>query len=784
MTSEVADQGAAPSADQANEGIGDIVVTARRVNESQQKIPVAISTITGESLRERQITNVQALTAATPGFTANQSIQSGSPVYSIRGQHGDPNVLISVDPAVQVYFADLNQSRSIGTEGGFFDIASVQVLKGPQGTLFGRNSTGGAILITPQAPVFKTVGYAEATAGDYDLRGLEGVLNVPFGDKVALRASGKLSRRDGYIKNLMNSKKGGNEDFDSGRLSLLIEASPSLKSTFIATYYRSDREGTTLKPYQIYPLFFQTSFGPFGLDAPLIAGLQADIDAQKALGPYKLNSSRRAYSRDKVWSVHNVTEYKVSDAVTLKNIMGYRETKQDQLSDFFGSSLGMWFGDEVSSRSRVFSEEFQVQAKVDRLSLIAGAYYYHEKARLAADVTGFEPILTLVPIPALNFAFPASNVLIDRFTTESISGFAHVDYDMSSVAEGLSLSGGIRVTNDKKKAVYSLFDDTGTPSGILGYKCNLEGTVFTFPDYPACRTPASISSTEPTWDVSLSYQVARQLLVYLAHRRGYKSGGLEALPVAIGQETFQPEFVDDFEFGFKSDFRVGTVPVRLNAAVYLQKYKDIQRLVLVPQPNGSSANRTINAAAADVYGGEIELTARLTPRLTLTGGYSYNDQKYTNFTDRQFNPSTGQFVTLDVSDSSFSYVPKHQWNVAATYEQPLGDRVGTLVLSGTVYGQSSMATNDLDTANCGPNGLYLNCLGHGVRVPAYTLANIKVDWRDVAGRPIDLSLFVTNVTDEVYKSTIVNLAGGLGISSVAYGPPRMFGGSVRFRFGD
>jgi iron complex outermembrane receptor protein len=265
--------------------------------------------------------------------------------------------------------------------------------------------------------------------------------------------------------------------------------------------------------------------------------------------------------------------------------------------------------------------------------------------------------------------------------------------------------------------------------------------------------------------------------VYLATRRGYRSGGFDLQPASLALASFKPEFVNDVELGVKSEFNVGSMPTRLNAAAYFQKYKDIQRLIALLY-NGAVTNHTANVARADIYGGEVELTMKPLEALELTATYAYVHPKNKVFQI----PDLATGGTVDVSDSHFSYVATHQGSIGARYSLPVPSQLGTVSLSADWYAQSAMAAADVDTANCA-GGTNLYCLNHGVQVPAYNIGNVRAEWNNVAGAGFDLSFFVTNVTDKVYKSSVLGLEGVLGFTSATYGPPRMYGVQVRIPFG-
>lgn len=773
----------APDKTNIPDQMGDIVVTARRVEESLQKVPVAITAFSGEQLERARITDISSLSVGVPGFTAQTAIQQGAPIYSIRGQHGAINVQANTEPAVQVYFAEFGSPRSIGTGASFFDLQSVQVLKGPQGTLFGRNSTGGAILITPMAPQFSLGGYVQGTYGNYNNVDLEGVLNIPLGDKVAIRGAAKLSKRDGFIKNDFPSSDddGGEIDEISARLAVLIQPTDGIKSTFLGTYYRSESDGATFKLAQTSPRFLQAQRLDLG---GLYTGFLAqDAANQTARGFYRLSTNYTPYAHYTVPSIQNNTEIELTDTINLKNVIGFRRTKERQFSEYSGSSQVLNSGDTFSD-SKMISEELQLNGEFGDLKFVFGAFYYREKVRFFSISTSFLSALQFTTIPAyagLVNTLPVVGTRDNYFVSNSYSAFAHFDYDMSKLLSGLSVSAGVRMTNDRKTGEFHLFSRSGT-STTKPITCTINGAQLPSLDNSACSIAAKLTYTKATYDLSLNYQVTDRTLVYLAHRKGYKAGGFNNNLPSIAEASYDPEYVQDFELGVKTQFSVGDMPVRFNAAAYYQKYDNIQRLVTRPQPNGSSPNIAINAAGSHVYGGEAELSIRPTRTFELSGTYGYVKPKYTSWSDTYRSPTLG-FTSVDVSDSHFSYVAKHQFSITGQYTLPIAEEAGDIDISATWFGQSSMYASDVNTANCGPDGNYLPCLNRDTKVPAYNLVNLRANWRNVFQKGFDVSLFMTNALDKKYFSSVLGNLGTLGVVSTQAGPPRMFGMVVKVPFG-
>jgi iron complex outermembrane receptor protein len=763
----------------------EVVITARRKEESLQTVPIAVTAIGAEEL-ERTVLRSEDLQQVTPGLTIMPSSRGDTqPNYTIRGQRGDFNPTPLTDPAVALYFDDLALARSQGSNQALFDMQSVQVLKGPQGTLFGRNATGGAILFTPNAPTSDFDMYVKVGAGSYDFRDYEFMLNLPLSETVELRLGGKVTRRDGYLTNVLNGQRADDIDANSYRASLLFKPSENFSSTFVGSYYSGGGVGFAAKLEQIEPRGIPPALGPL---VPVIAAaLTQELVATDELGPYQFRGFNDLSTTDDVTTILNNSKWDIGagqehGGVTLKNILGYRETTNHEMNDFTGSGLDMFLINSHVGTDQ-FSEELQLQGKTSGLDYVAGVYYLRESGNEVVLGRQFGLLSTL--IPPLAATFPIGVGYDDSFDTSSYAAFAHGSYDLSTLLTGLSVSAGLRWTRDDHEVTYHNIDSFGV-NGAGGYVCTLTFKPLATPDPNECVVPGGkLSTSEPTYDVSLNYQVTPDVLVYLAHRKGYRSGNFNTAPIATQPSTwtFAPEFVRDAELGAKTQFAIAGMPARLNAALSNQWYDNIQREQGEQDPvTGAVVEETVNAAKATILAGEIEFTIQPTKRLELSVGFAYTDAKYQKWI-APYYPRPGVTETADIRDSKFSDVPKTQWNVSAIYTLPIPEAAGNLALSATAFGLSSMAAYDVNTKNCGADGLYLNCYNSEFQLPGYSLLNLRADWRNVAGLGFDLGAFVNNVTDKYYYNYSLDGLGLIGTNSVGIGAPRMWGVDVKVPFG-
>lgn len=290
-----------------------------------------------------------------------------------------------------------------------------------------------------------------------------------------------------------------------------------------------------------------------------------------------------------------------------------------------------------------------------------------------------------------------------------------------------------------------------------------------------------MSSSEPTYDISLNYQATDTLLLYAAHRHGYRSGGFNIVPataIAVNP-VYRPETVNDFEIGEKWDFRLGDMPGRINTAIYYQKYNDVQR-TSTAVVNNSLNSAIINAARAHIKGGEVEFWLEPVDHLRVSLSYALTKPSYDKWID--FYSVAGVPTAVDVSDSKFALVPEQQYAASVRYDMPLAHDMGDLALTGSFSSQTSMTTVEIATSHCGPDGKYPNCQTTRAHVPGYWTANLRLDWTNVANRRFNLALFVNNLTDEYYYTMQNNTLNSLGFVSSVVGAPRMWGVEVRVPF--
>lgn len=744
-----------------------IVVTARRRAENLLSVPVAISAVNAEGLERANILTPQDLARVVPGLTTGSGSTRGFSqlIFTIRGQrNGEP--AIAADQSIGVYFAEVPQNASQGLNSGFFDIESVQVLKGPQGTLFGRNATGGAVLIQPNMPTSDFEGYAKLSAGSYELRDIEGAINLPISDTLALRIAGKYTHRDGYLTNILTGEKFNNIERGGARAILRWEPSDGFTTTTIGTYSRgrSVAEGWKLN-----------KVGP-----PASAGIIAALEEVQSIGKYEIinNSGTPGFpvqdhnGLTRTWSIQNTTEIGLGGETTLKNIIGYRSVYDRAISFASGSRIPLQES-LIEDDLNEFSEELQILGETGPLKYVAGLYYFQTRGQEAIGSynNGLDRLR--------QSDFDARNT--------SYSAFVHIDYELDGVVQGLSLSAGARITHDKRVIVRRGRDQlsVGSPT----FRCQLQPAITGPNDRTMCDLQFNVSFTRPTWETSLNWQLDRDNLIYASYRRGYRTGGFSssASNLEIAAAPYGPESVDAFELGSKHAIHADNVDASLTLAGFFNKYRDIQRRTNVLSGLNQTFNYTTNAASAHIYGGEVELHVGLFDAFYIDASYAYLVPKYDKWID--LVNVGGVIYSNDISGSRFNDVSKHQITLAARYEIPVGENSGKVTIGANYAYRSSFTTqNEINTPKCTVDGapaniIYNNCYNAEGVVPGYGIVNARVSWENVANQGFDLSLFVNNVTDKYYSRAAITALSTLGIFGTAIGEPRMWGVELRVPFG-
>ncbi|CAN5143231.1 TonB-dependent receptor [soil metagenome] len=720
--------------------VDDVVVTARRREERLQEVPIAVTALSAEVLEEKGVRDANDLGQVAPGLSVqNTTANRNNITYSIRGQG---QAFGQNSPGVVPYFAEV---PSFGD--AIFDLQGIQVLKGPQGTLFGRNTTGGAILFAPKAPSEEFNGYILGRAGNYARTDLEfGVGGPILGDKLMFRVAGQVLRRDGYTDNVTTGNKMDDEHREAWRASLTARPFEGFENTLLYQDVNVDEAGSGLLLSVITPTFSNT---------PIFPQLQAALAAQQARGPRSIATN---YEPDFIkldsQGFINTTSWVLNDHLTFKNIYSQRRFTGGQSYDLDGSPITvLHVTNPTGPKTKTTSEEFQAQFNFWNIAGVVG--YFTEDSNTPL-VYGFDT-QQFVRIPGL---LPNGGVIGAVNIAQATSG-SHAFYGQADwkVTDKLTLTAGVRQTKDQRTSgpseTFILF------SPLQPYPTGLDANA-------GAKLSASFEAT--TWNLAVNYQFSHDLNVYATIRKGFKSGGFNGTAIDPADQFFRPEQLTDYEAGVKGLSELGSWHVRYAVDLFYDDYTDIQRFVNLATVPASTVTR--NAAAGSIAGVDLDLTIAPTDWLSASVQYTYLDAKYDKYQDALLG---------DLTTSRFPNTPEHQLNFTPRVEIPIPSRMGTLSALASIYYQSGIAT---DPANV-PNGNALVALSSmGTNLPGYTRVDLRADWRNINGSNVSAAAYVRNATDKDYITGTNNqLTSQFGVATYLYGQPRFYGVELRFDFG-
>jgi iron complex outermembrane receptor protein len=783
-----------------------VIVNARRRAELLQDVPISISVFNQERLTDLNVVNAQDLATYTPSLATTTTYGPNNSTFAIRGFVQETGT----GPSVGVYFADVvaprgpSQGFPAGDGAGpgmFFDLENVQVLKGPQGTLFGRNTTGGAVLFVPRKPTRDLEGFAEVSIGNYDMRRLQAVLNLPIADTVRLRVGGDINKRDGYA---INDSGIGPRDFDdvnyvSLRGSLVIDITPTLENYTIGTYVDSDTNGHVQKIVACNPTDDLTN----------LLGTQAcDIIAdQDTKGFNHLRSDvPDPYAKLRQWQAINTTTWEASDQITVKNIISYAELRTKIRSALFGTQFvftkDLFFPgfpaqdtpvgfanirhvpDGYSSNQSTFTEELQVQGEMGALTWQAGGYYEDSKP---IGFIGSQSPVFLSCLDPDDFVCTdittrgALNYTVAKNTFKTRGLYAQGTYALS---EQFKLNAGIRYTWDKARSISRQITYT-FPFAVPDSKpANQFCTRVDTTTPPLCELTLERDWSAPTWMLGVDYLPTKDVLLYGKYSRGYRTGGIKA-DVPLEFAVFEPEKVDSFEIGAKTSFR-GAVRGHFNIAAFYNNFSDQQiQLGFIPNPASpisvAPTAGPVNIGKSRIWGIEVDAQIRPVEGLALDAAYTYLDTKVKEVGTATLPPTSPYLVSGQiVAGDELALTPKHKLVLSATYTLPLEESIGRISLGGTyVYTSKQISTYSLRDPAVSQ---FFGGKDIGI-LPSYDIVNLNLNWDEIGGGPIDASLFVTNLFNEKYLTSVNGIFPATGFDTGAIGEPRMYGVRARVRFG-
>ncbi len=704
--------------DEADARLADaIIVTARRRAEDVQDVPISLTALSGDALKERNLPDLQALNGFIPNVTIGGTASFGSTqaAFSIRGSFQD-SPSITLEPAVGLYVDGVYLGRSESGLVRFSDIERIEVLRGPQGTLFGKNTAGGAISIVSRRPEPGYSGEISLTGGSFDRAEMEGIVNLELKENLFFRASGYHAQRDGHVLRLTDEIDVGDTNTTGGRAQLRWEASDTLTVDLSADYSSTDRNGsalvaTSINPNALFPTLME-NFNP-GVNPPYDSRwVPADIGRQTwASGPTFHELESWGFSGEVNWDL---------GGVSFKSLTAYRGYDLDIALDGDGTPVRMF-----ESRSQrtfwQFSQELQLSGEFwdDRINWVAGLFYFQENP---------EDERSIAQRGVGSFAN------VEQFSydqnTKSYAAFGQATID---ITDRLSATAGLRYTYDDKTLI--LAEPTRFPNVVV-------------------TAPIDFDSITPRFDVQ--YDLTQDIMAYASYTRGYKGGGLNDRIIGVtgGGFTFLPfedETSTNYEVGLKSE--LFDRMLRFNAAFFWSKYKNMQQAINTTDPviPNRSLILTENIGEADVKGLELDFVARPTANLTLNGAFGWLDSEIVEL-------DAGSFPGFVVGER-LGRSPEISFSVGGQYsiDLPKGDRVD--IRADYNWQDDFVTTTSIFSA---------------VPVDSYGLLSARIAYVSPEDR-WSIALFGTNLTDEFYINNGLNIDLPFGFVQIEPGRPREIG---------
>jgi iron complex outermembrane receptor protein len=722
----------------------EIIVTAQKREQSLQDVGISVTAFSGEQIKNLGFTSTLELGAHTPGLLVTDTNAGTTTVFIMRGS-GQLDFADHQEPPVAVYL-DGAYNSFLGAVGfKFFDLERVEVLRGPQGTLFGRNATGGVVHLISAKPADTFEGYGEVTGGEYGLIRVEGAVSGPLGDALSGRLAIFFEETDGYQENRIGEDQNAVEN-KSGRAQLLFEPSETLQFHLSGQWGIDDN---TAQGYDVAPAITDSSvFGPItdGVDDGLVKAPPSDAAYQSFCtnfffsapppgssncfgfmepddGVHKIANNLDTNFDREVFDVTGTLTWNFGLA-TLVSVTDYKSFDKDYVEDSDSSSLTLMTFPQTVDASQ-FSQELRIEGEAGRLRWVGGFYYLNIDSdyRSGVDLTN---------------ALAVSLENTYDLETESWAVFGQAEYDFAPRWTAIA---GVRWTEDDKDMVL----DTSCAEAIPGI-CD-----FAFGAFVQVTGLPSVSRSEGDWSgkFELDYRPNEDWLLYAGVTRGHKAGGFNAGAVTLftpeGAE-YDGEILTSYEGGFKATLLGGST--RLNAGVFHYDYDDFQTF------SQFGLSLIVFNVDSEVTGGEIELTTNPWEGWEFLIGVSLLDAEQKDLT---FAGVTRDRPMPNAPDVSLNGLGRYEWPLAG----------------GTMSAQLDFTYVDERT---------VNAIDHpALLVDDYLIANARLGYVTGDGH-WEGSLFINNFTDEDYFHTIFDITTLVGSLQRIPGPPQWLGGTLRYRW--
>lgn len=755
-------------ADRANAD-GVIIVTAsRRRNEAAQDVPIALSIVTAAQLEKRgdyTLGHIQQQVPSLQVFSFNPRNTN----VNIRGLGS--NVALTTDGlenGVGFYIDNVYYGRVGLSQFDLVDLDRIEVLRGPQGTLFGKNTTAGVINITSKKPSFTPELSAEASLGSHAYYQVRASASAPIiADKLAFRVSGALTERNGFLYNVTKNQQAQDYYNASIRGQLLFQANEDVSLRVIGDFSRQKQNFVLNSFIDFHPNYANGEPIPNNFLDRLARFPEAVVPSFNAFdrigyadGHYQSNMDGYGVSAQLDWDL---------GSAALTSVTAYRWWDWNPANDGDSTNLPVITKAQQLNRQRQFTQELRLGSTGDRrLNYVVGAFYFWQIIR-GYGATAYGPAAALWNLPGVNqtIAGAAINGFEAHSTstpeTKSIAAFGQLDYE---VTDSLSLTGGLRFTHEKKQGAYEQFWVAGNDLSGLTPAQAIAANAIRSQFNPVTSVSKSFTDNSLSGLISASWRIAPDALIYASYSRGNKSGGLNLTALPIGVEPdVKPEKVNAYEVGFKSQWLDNRLT--FNAAAFWTEISDYQTAITEQVQNTVNYRQYIaNIPKVRSRGVEGDLNFAVSQNFSFNASASYVDAEYVEYANA---PQSVENLNLgavqDLSGEGLPGIPKFSWTVGADAWLPLG------VLGGReleAYGRADYAHRSSFNTSA-TNSIW-------AIVPAFGLANARIGFRTADGL-LDVSLWAKNLFDKDY---FLNLgAGNNGVISGQLGEPRTYG--VTFR---
>ncbi|MFL0670246.1 MAG: TonB-dependent receptor [Erythrobacter sp.] len=725
----------------------EIIVTAQRRAQNIQDVPISVTALSGEALETRSVRNVNDAIAFAPNVATTTGPTGGNfGGFFIRGV-GQLDNSIALDPGVGVYVDDVYIARLQASSVDLLDLERLEVLRGPQGTLFGRNTIGGAISLVTKNPDFNDTSVrVRGITGSRSRYDLSAAFNVPLADNAAVRATAFTRNQEGWGRNVYTGDRFGDVAEIGGRVKVLFEPSDSISFLLQADYLRARNSPShqvllgfnpqagliVPRPPQLGGPFFRPGISPTGVPFP--AGVGDDRSANRfdnfASVPNQLDIDTGGVS---------LTVTGDLGGATLKWISAWRKFDEDSFVDFDGTGFVMYDNASVLRQQQI-SQEIQLSGQFGNLTYLLGGYYFGED--------GFNNITlctgTNQPRLANRCLRSRNNIWLD---VESVAGFGELSWDINS---WINVFGGLRWTSEtKRQSNDSTLDNRDAVLTVLPpIAIPAPGTVRVA--LPFTQVAETFSAFTPR--IGVNFQVADRVRVYASFAEGFKSGGFNGRPSSQQIISYDPEEARTYEVGVKADFFDRLL--RVNAAVFQSDYRNQQLLVFTAI---SGLFETRNAGDSRIRGFELEVDANISERFALRGTLGHLDARY-----RTLSPQVAG-ITLD---TPLPLTPEWTYTVSGEYRLPMKN-MGELRLRGDWTYRSEVSYQlENDPLE---------------RQPGFGLLNLRATWQLPDDR-FDIAVFGTNVTDTEFLTNAQDSRSGNGVAFGGIGRPAEWGVEFNMRF--